>query len=52
MKLIKTDLRNQMSDDYFNGALTCAIEKEELINIKNEGARKCYFAKGDRRITN
>jgi hypothetical protein len=44
MKLIKTDLRNRMSDDYFNGTLTCVIEKEELINIKNEGARKCFFA--------
>ena len=25
MKLIKTDLRNWMSDDYFNGALTCVL---------------------------
>ena len=30
----------------------CAIDKEELINVKNEGARKCFFAMGDRRITN
>lgn len=52
MKLIKTDLRNRISDDYFNSTLTCAIEKEELINIKNEGARKCFFAMEDRRITN
>ena len=52
MKLIKTDLRNRMGDDYFNGALTCAIEKEELINVKNEGVRKRFFAMGDRRITN
>jgi hypothetical protein len=43
MKLIKTDLRNRMSDDYFNDTLTCATEKEELINIKNEGARKCFL---------
>ncbi|GJY16781.1 ribonuclease H-like domain-containing protein [Tanacetum coccineum] len=28
MKLIRTDLRNQMRDDYFNDALTYAIEKE------------------------
>jgi hypothetical protein len=35
MKLIKTDLRNWMSDDYFKGTLTCIIDKEELINIKN-----------------
>ncbi|GJY78944.1 hypothetical protein Tco_0484745 [Tanacetum coccineum] len=37
VKLIKTDLRNRMGDDYFNGALTCDMEKEELINVKNEG---------------
>ena len=43
MKLIKTDLRNRMGDDYFNAALTCTIEKEELINIKNEGGRKCFL---------
>ncbi|GKA30266.1 zinc finger MYM-type protein 1-like protein, partial [Tanacetum coccineum] len=51
MKLIKTDLRNRMGDDYFNGALTCAIEKEELTNVKNEGVRKRFFAMGHRRIT-
>ncbi|GKA96458.1 RNA-directed DNA polymerase, eukaryota, reverse transcriptase zinc-binding domain protein [Tanacetum coccineum] len=39
MKLIITDLRNWMGGDYFNGALTCAIEKEELTNVKNEGVR-------------
>ena len=40
IKHIKIDLRNRMSDDYFNDALTCAIKKEELINVKNDGARK------------
>ncbi|GKB46942.1 zinc finger MYM-type protein 1-like protein, partial [Tanacetum coccineum] len=51
VKLVKTDLRNRIDDDYFNGALTCAIEKEKLINVKNEGVRKPFFAMGDRRIT-
>ncbi|GJT80479.1 ribonuclease H-like domain-containing protein [Tanacetum coccineum] len=37
MKLIKTNLRNRMGDEYFSGALTYAIEKEELVNVKNEG---------------
>ncbi|GKE36709.1 zinc finger MYM-type protein 1-like protein [Tanacetum coccineum] len=40
MKLIKTNLRNRMGDEYFSGALTCAIEKEELVNVKNEGVPK------------
>ena len=52
MKLIKTDLRNRMGDDYFNGTLTCAIEKEEIINVKNEDVLECFFAMGDSRITN
>ncbi|GJZ29862.1 zinc finger MYM-type protein 1-like protein [Tanacetum coccineum] len=50
MKLIKTNLRNRMGDEYFSGALTCAIEKEELVNVKNEGVRKRFFAMEDRRI--
>ncbi|GKB34435.1 zinc finger MYM-type protein 1-like protein [Tanacetum coccineum] len=44
MKLIETGLCNRMGYDYFNVALTCAIEKEELINVKNEGVRKRFFA--------
>ncbi|GKC64986.1 zinc finger MYM-type protein 1-like protein [Tanacetum coccineum] len=39
MKLLKTDLHNRMGEEYFNGALICAIEKEELINVTNEVVR-------------
>ncbi|GJZ26847.1 zinc finger MYM-type protein 1-like protein [Tanacetum coccineum] len=36
IKLVKTDLRNRMGEEYFYGALVCAIEKEELMNVTNE----------------
>ncbi|XP_024993103.1 uncharacterized protein LOC112526900 [Cynara cardunculus var. scolymus] len=35
-KLVKTDLRNRIGDDFLNFALICAIEKEVLSNVKNE----------------
>ncbi|XP_016460538.1 uncharacterized protein LOC107784005 [Nicotiana tabacum] len=36
MKLIKTDLRNQMDDEILNGCLVPYIEKEVFSNISNE----------------
>ncbi|GKB48907.1 zinc finger MYM-type protein 1-like protein, partial [Tanacetum coccineum] len=51
MKLVKTDLHNRMGEEYFNGALIYAIEKEELININvtNEVVRKQFFSMKDRK---
>ncbi|KAL7616349.1 hypothetical protein Lser_V15G04463 [Lactuca serriola] len=36
MKLLKTNLRNKMSDDFLNDALICSVEKEALMNVKIE----------------
>lgn len=36
MKLLKTDLRNKMGDDYMNDALICNVEKEALMEVKIE----------------
>ncbi|KAJ9565413.1 hypothetical protein OSB04_001379 [Centaurea solstitialis] len=36
MKLVKTDLRNRIADDFLNSALICAIEKEAHQKVKNE----------------
>ncbi|KAJ0714910.1 putative HAT dimerization domain, ribonuclease H-like superfamily [Helianthus annuus] len=36
MKLIKTDLRNWMGDEYLNNALICAFEKESFCKVKEE----------------
>ncbi|GJW05788.1 hypothetical protein Tco_1568211 [Tanacetum coccineum] len=49
MKLVKTDLRNRMGKEYFDGALICAIEKEELMNVTNEVVRKQFFGMKDRK---
>ncbi|GKA47415.1 zinc finger MYM-type protein 1-like protein, partial [Tanacetum coccineum] len=49
IKLVKTDLRNRMGEEYFNGALVCAIEKEELMNVTNDVVRKRFFGMKDRR---
>ena len=43
MKLVKTDLRNRIGEEYFNGALICVVEKEELLNVTNEVVRKRFF---------
>ncbi|XP_039053351.1 zinc finger MYM-type protein 1-like [Hibiscus syriacus] len=43
MKLLKTDLRNKMSDDFMNHALICAIEKEALLDVKIESSRVRVF---------
>ncbi|KAI3523499.1 hypothetical protein L1887_01674 [Cichorium endivia] len=36
MKLVKTDLRNKMGDDYMNDALICNFEKEALMKVNIE----------------
>nr|XP_043629731.1 zinc finger MYM-type protein 1-like [Erigeron canadensis] len=36
MKLVKSDLRNRIGDEFLNACLTCTIEKEALANVKNE----------------
>ena len=36
MKLVKSDLRNRIGDEFLSACLTCTIEKEALANVKNE----------------
>lgn len=36
MKLVKSNLRNQMGDDILNFALICAVEKKELAEVTEE----------------
>ncbi|KAI3746066.1 hypothetical protein L6452_08485 [Arctium lappa] len=36
MKLVKTDLRNRIGDDFLNAALICDIEKEAHAKVKTE----------------
>ncbi|XP_076902398.1 uncharacterized protein LOC143557141 [Bidens hawaiensis] len=36
LKLIKTDLRNRMGDDYLNNALVCAVERETFDKVTED----------------
>ncbi|XP_076900547.1 uncharacterized protein LOC143554732 [Bidens hawaiensis] len=36
LMLIKTDLRNRMSDDYLNNALICAVERETFNKVTED----------------
>ncbi|KAL6520665.1 hypothetical protein OROMI_032225 [Orobanche minor] len=36
MKLVKSDLRNRISEDYLNGCVICTVEKEGLVNVTSE----------------
>ena len=36
MKIIKTDLRNSMGDDFLSNCVMCYVEKEIFLKIKNE----------------
>ncbi|KAL4573048.1 hypothetical protein LXL04_019841 [Taraxacum kok-saghyz] len=36
MKLLKTDLRNRIGDDFMNDGLICSVEKQALIDVKIE----------------
>nr|GEV80243.1 reverse transcriptase domain-containing protein [Tanacetum cinerariifolium] len=42
MKLIKSDLRNRMGDRFLNHALVYSIEKEIVIDVKNEDVMKRF----------
>ncbi|XP_023747169.1 uncharacterized protein LOC111895313 [Lactuca sativa] len=36
MKLLKTDLRNKIGDEFLNDALLCYVETEALVKVENE----------------
>ena len=38
MKIVKSDLRNKIGDEFLNAALICTIEKEALLNVSNDDA--------------
>ena len=42
LKLVKTDLRNKIGDDFLNDALVCNVEKEALVKVKFEDVMKRF----------
>jgi hypothetical protein len=49
MKLIKTDLRNRMGDEYLNNAMVCAVEGETFDEVTNEDVMARFKAMKNRR---
>jgi hypothetical protein len=49
MKLIKTDLRNRMGDEYLNNAMVCAVERETFDEVTNEDVMERFKNMKDRR---
>ncbi|XP_071694738.1 uncharacterized protein [Rutidosis leptorrhynchoides] len=47
MKPVKSDLRNRMNDDFLNGCLLGAIERETLARVKDEAVMD-RFQKNER----
>lgn len=50
MHLIKTDLRNKMSDDWLNFLILCYIEKEIFKGLDSGKVKKRFQALKDRRV--
>ncbi|KAK1410977.1 hypothetical protein QVD17_37520 [Tagetes erecta] len=49
LKLVKTDLRNRMGDDFLNGALVCTVEKEIFDKVTDEDVMIRFQAMKERR---
>ena len=49
MKLLKTDLRNTMGDDYLHDALICNVEKEARMKLDLERVMVHFQAIRERR---
>ncbi|KAI3697822.1 hypothetical protein L6452_30919 [Arctium lappa] len=42
MKLVKSALRNRICDDFLNGCVICAVEKEILAKVTNQDVMTCF----------
>jgi hypothetical protein len=42
MKIIKTDLRNKMNDDWMNHSMLCYIERHIFASIEDDKILKCF----------
>lgn len=50
MKIVKTDRRNRISDEFLNDCLVYYIEKDAFQNVTNETAMKRFQDIKDRRM--
>jgi hypothetical protein len=50
MNIIKTDLRNSMSDEWLNDLILCYIEKEIFVGLDLENVKKRFQTMKGRRM--
>lgn len=50
MKIIKTELRNKMSDGWLNDLMVCYIEREIFKGLDLEKIKKMFQKKKDRQM--
>ena len=50
MKLVKSNLRNRISDGFLNDCVICAVEREGFSNVTNEDIIKCFSLINSRRF--
>ena len=49
MKIVKSDLRNRIGEDFLNSCVICVVEKEALSNVKDEDVMNRFQNMRDRR---
>jgi hypothetical protein len=49
MKIVKTQLRNRMGDEYMSNSLICYVEKEKMLKVTNEVVVDRFRKSGNRK---
>jgi hypothetical protein len=50
MKIVKTNLRNRIGDQFMSDCLICYVEKEEMMKITNEFVIRRFMKMQERRF--
>jgi len=50
MKIVKTNLRNRIGDEYMSNSLICYVEKELMLKVTNNAVVRCFMKMKGRRF--
>jgi len=50
MKIVKTNLRNRIGDQFMSDCLICYVEKEEMMKVTNESVIRRFMKMQERRF--
>jgi hypothetical protein len=50
MRIVKTNLRNRIGDQFMSDCLICYVEKEEMMKITNESVIRRFMKMQERRF--